>query len=176
MKLREILLRLRREYFCSDLSRIHLFIYVIYLFIDAFSLLLLLLFSTFLCTSPAPWAPSSSTARSVSLWQYEFNRQPPPFTICLPAFFSSLALLPPPAPPPLLLVLFQLLLLLVGVVCVMRFQCRRVDFSWRPAKECQYYLSSLVCFSMKRQTDSAACSLSSSLWVSRSSGHKSIGC
>lgn len=43
MKLREILLRLRREYFCSDLSRIHLFIYVIYLFIDAFSLLLLLL-------------------------------------------------------------------------------------------------------------------------------------
>lgn len=48
---------------------------------------------------------------------------------------------------------FFFLLVLSAAVCVMRFQCRRVDFSWRPAKECQYYLSSLVCFSMDRQTD-----------------------
>lgn len=159
-----------------DLSRIHLFIYVIYLSMHS---------RCFCCCCSSardehlpvylsrPSAPSPPTARSVSLWQYEFNRQPPPFTICLP--LSSLALLPPP-PPLLVLCLLLLLLLHVGIaaVCVMRFQCRRVDFSWRPAKECQYYLSSLVCFSMDRPTAPPVPSLL--LWVSRSSGHKSMGC
>lgn len=157
MKLREILLRLRREYFCSDLSRIHLFIYVIYLFIDAFSvllLLLLLLFGTFLCTSPAPRGPTLRPLQGLSAYDntnliVSLRRLQ---SACLPSslllpFFRLLLL------HFLFFLCFFFLLVLSAAVCVMRFQCRRVDFSWRPAKECQYYLSSLVCFSMDRKTD-----------------------